>query len=104
MDTPLGVPLAGVDRAVAGAVGSHGPAIAIGLAVACVAIAAGVLWPATTRAALLLSVLVALAIWVVGENFGGLLTGQATDPNTGPLLILLAAAYWPARSPVRPAR
>ena len=39
----------------------------------------------------------ALVIWVFGENFGGLLTGQATDPNTGPLLILLAAAYWPLR-------
>ena len=89
--------LAGVDRAVAGPVGSHGPAIAIGLAVACLAIAAGVLWPATTRPALLLSVVLALVIWVFGENFGGLLTGQATDPNTGPLLILLAAAYWPLR-------
>ena len=27
--------------------------------------------------------------------FGGILTGQGTDPNTGPLLILLAAAFWP---------
>jgi hypothetical protein len=89
--------LAGVDRAVAGTVGSHGPAIAIGLAVACLAIAAGVLWPATTRPALLLSVVLALVIWVFGENFGGLLTGRATDPNTGPLLIQLAAAYWPLR-------
>jgi hypothetical protein len=90
--------LAGVDRAVAGTVGSHGPAVAIGLVVACVAIAAGVLWPATTRPVLLLSVVLALVIWVFGENFGGLLTGRATDPNTGPLLILLAAAYWPAGS------
>jgi len=89
--------LAGADRAVAGAVGGHGPAVTIGLAVACVAIAAGVLWPATARPALLLSVALALVIWVIGENFGGLLTGQSTDPNTGPLLILLAAAYWPAR-------
>ena len=62
---------------------------------ACLAIAAGILCRATTPAALLLSVLVALVIWVFGENFGGLLTGQATDPNTGPLLILLAVAYWP---------
>ena len=36
-----------------------------------------------------------MAIWVLGENFGGLLTGQATDPNSGLLLILLAAACWP---------
>ena len=37
----------------------------------------------------------ALAIWVIGENFGGILTGQATDPNTGPLLVLVTLAYWP---------
>jgi hypothetical protein len=96
--------LAGLDRAVAGAIGSHGSAVSMALALACLAIAAGILCRVTARAALLLSVLVALAIWVLGENFGGLLTGQATDPNTGPLLILLAAAYWPARSSVRPAR
>lgn len=93
--------LAGVDQAVAGAVGSHGPAVTIALAVACLAIGAGALWPRTARPALVLSVVLALAIWVLGENFGGLLTGQATDPSTGPLLILLAAAYWPARPLVR---
>jgi hypothetical protein len=32
---------------------------------------------------------------VLAENLGGILTGQGTDPNTGPLLILLAFAYWP---------
>ena len=37
----------------------------------------------------------ALSIWTVGENFGGILTGQATDPNTGPLLALVALAFWP---------
>jgi hypothetical protein len=36
-----------------------------------------------------------LAFWVIGQNFGQILTGMATDPNTGLLLILLAAAYWP---------
>jgi hypothetical protein len=30
---------------------------------------------------------------VAGEDFGQMLTGMATNPNTGPLLILLAAAY-----------
>ena len=25
--------------------------------------------------------------------------GSATDPNSGPLLILLALAYWPVRPP-----
>jgi hypothetical protein len=35
-----------------------------------------------------------VAIWVA-QDFGELLTGQATDPNSGPLLIVLAAAFWP---------
>ena len=60
----------------------------------------GVFWAFTTRAALALSVLAGLAIWIFGENFGALLTGQGTDPSTGLLLVVLAAAFWPlARRP-----
>jgi hypothetical protein len=29
-----------------------------------------------------------------------LLSGSATDPNTGPLLVLLALAFWPAAAPL----
>jgi hypothetical protein len=94
--------LAAVDRAVAGAVGGHGPAISVALAAAFLGIGAGVLWPRTTRPAVVLAVAAALTIWLLGENAGGLLTGQATDPNSGPLLILLAVAYWPFRG-ARPA-
>lgn len=35
---------------------------------------------------------VATVFWIVGQGFGGLFSGQATDPNTGPLLVLLALA------------
>ena len=45
----------------------------------------------------MLALVVAAAIWVVGEAFGMILAGGATDPNSGPLLALLALAYWPAR-------
>ena len=39
----------------------------------------------------------------LASYFGGILTGSGTDPNTGPLLMLLAAAYWPAtRRKARP--
>jgi hypothetical protein len=41
-------------------------------------------------------------IWVAVENFGGILAGGATDPNSGLLVIVLAMAYWPlstSRSP-----
>ena len=87
--------IAALDRGLASAASGQGLAIGIGLAVVFVAAGLGVFWRATTRPALLLSVIVAVAIWVLGENFGGLLTGQGTDPNTGLVLVLLAAAFWP---------
>jgi hypothetical protein len=42
-----------------------------------------------------LAIVVALVIWVVGEGFGMILAGGATDPNSGLLLVLLALTYWP---------
>jgi len=69
------------------------------LAVAFVVIAAGVYLPApAVRGTLVLAVVVSLVIWVVAEALGGILAGGATDPNSGPLLVLLALAYWPARA------
>jgi hypothetical protein len=74
-------------------------ATSIALAVALVVIAAGVYLPApVAKGTLVLAVAVSLVIWVVAEAFGGILAGGATDPNSGPLLILLALAYWPART------
>lgn len=35
---------------------------------------------------------VATVFWFVGQGFGMLLSGNATDPNTGPLLVLMALA------------
>ena len=32
-----------------------------------------------------------------GEHFGSLFSGSATDLNSGPLLLLIAAAFWPRR-------
>jgi hypothetical protein len=62
------------------------------------AVAAGVLVPGLTRPALIVA---AVVIWVTGEQFGAIFSGQATDPNTGPLLILIAAAFWPLRGHAR---
>jgi hypothetical protein len=45
-----------------------------------------------------LTLVVALAwfvlVWWLGENFGGLAGGVATDPNSGPLWMLLAVSAW----------
>jgi hypothetical protein len=87
--------IAAIDRTAAAAAGSRGTIGSVVLALVFLLIAAGIFHPATTRAALLLAIVAALAMWVAGENFGGILTGQGTDPDTGPLLILLAAAFWP---------
>jgi hypothetical protein len=89
--------LAAIDRAAASLVAHQGLAASIVLAVALVIIAASVfLPPPAARATLVLAVVVAAVIWVVGEAFGTILAGGATDPNSGLLLILLALVYWPA--------
>ncbi len=42
-----------------------------------------------------------LDYWLFGEAFGQPFSGIATDPNTGPLLVLLALALYPNRAPSR---
>ncbi|HEX9066594.1 MAG TPA: hypothetical protein VF843_15910 [Streptosporangiaceae bacterium] len=93
--------LAGLDRLAAHAVSSAGAGVPIALAVLFSLIAVGALIPATSRSAIGLALVTATVIWVAGQDFGGILTGHGTDPNSAPLLALLALAYWPAR--VRPA-
>jgi hypothetical protein len=46
----------------------------------------------------------ALVMWVVSQDLGGLYTGQATDPNSGPLIALMAVALLAPRATRRPAR
>jgi hypothetical protein len=73
------------------------------LAVALIVIAVGVfLPPALARSALILALVVAAFIWVFGEAFGQILAGTATDPNSAPLLALLALAYWPPATAAGP--
>ncbi len=43
--------------------------------------------------------LLAAFFWVSGQGLGGIFTGSGTDPNTGPLIILLALAMVPAVLP-----
>jgi hypothetical protein len=76
--------------------GQRGTEISVVLAAACALVAAGVRKPAI-KPALVLAVLLGLFFWVA-EGMGGIFTGEGTDPNTGPLLILLAACYWPPSS------
>ena len=92
--------LAALDRAVASHVAGQGLAASIALAAALVVTAVGVyLGRPAAIVTLVLAVVVASVIWIVGEALGGIFTGTATDPNSGPLLVVLAMAYWPARTP-----
>jgi hypothetical protein len=76
----------------------------LGFAAAAVCLAAGfaVFLGAWPRVFLPLAMLTALAGWVVFQNFAGIYTGSATDVGTGPVLVLLACAFWPARRARRP--
>jgi len=98
--------LAAIDRNAAALVAHQGLAASIVLAAALVIIAVGVYLPApAAKGTLVLAIVVAAVTWVVGEAFGTILTGGGTDPNSGPLLALLALTYWPVRTAVTaPAR
>jgi hypothetical protein len=67
-------------------------------------IALGILLPPRwMRVAVAAAVAVSVFIWVIGEAIGVPFGGQSTDPDSGPLLALIAIAYWPARKPAAPA-
>lgn len=89
-----------LDRSLAGGLAGHGLEASVVLAALFVVVALAVLVPpAIARPLLVLAIVVALAFWILGQSFGGVMMGQGTDPNSGPLLVLLAAAYWPVRRP-----
>ncbi len=88
--------LARIDRASESLFLHHGTTVAILLALVCVIVAAGVFAPPqVTRMTLVLAITVFALIWVAVQDLGGILAGGATDPNSGPLIILLALIYWP---------
>jgi hypothetical protein len=92
--------LAWIDSHAASALSHHGLAVSVVLAIAFIVVAVGVCFPApAARAALVLALVLAAALWLA-EGLGGMLTGSGTDPNSGPLLALLAIAYWPVAKAV----
>jgi hypothetical protein len=91
-------PLRAMDSGVLGWL-TIGTMTRLGFAVAALCLVIGFtvflgVWP---RVFLSLTIAFALTAWVVFQNFGGIYTGAATDAGTGPVLILLALAFWPLR-------
>ena len=99
-DTTPGEPawLAGIDAHLASALTRNGLLASVALAVVLVVVAASPFLPRpAARAIIVLAVGLAAAVWLA-QGLGGILTGSATDPDTGPLLALLALAFWPLAS------
>jgi hypothetical protein len=94
-----------LQKGAASLVAGQGLAASVVLAIALVLIAVGVYLPAgIAKASLVLAIVVAAFIWVFAQALGGILATGATDVNSGPLLALLALAYWPRRTvPATPA-
>ena len=90
--------LAAINHQASQLLAGRGTTFAIASGLAMLAIAVGV-WR-SRRAALAAGLILAVFYGLVGQDFGGLLTGRATDPGTAPLLALLALALWPRR-PIR---
>jgi hypothetical protein len=84
----------GVDDTVGNMLLHRGTEASIVFALLCglaaVAIASG--W--ALRVGVVSASILGLAIWVA-EDFGGILTGQGTDPNSGLLLVVAALTFWP---------
>ncbi|MGH8861681.1 MAG: hypothetical protein ACRDVG_10685 [Jatrophihabitantaceae bacterium] len=71
-------------------VAGHSVGLALGFAAAQALIALAVFVPRLRTLALFVGAGLSLAIWVIAQNFGGMLTGQESDVGTEPLMILLA--------------
>jgi len=83
-----------INNNLASAFEHHGTQASIVLAVVCGLVAVAIFVPALLKPALILAGIAALFFWVA-QDFGGTFTSSGTDPNSGPLLVLLAATFWP---------
>lgn len=88
---------AGFLASAASIVGSHGTALMVALAVEMTLLGLGAAFGWRTPGLLGVATVLALVLWVFPEGLGGILTGQGTDPNTGPLLALAGFAWYRSR-------
>lgn len=95
--------LRAMDDALAHALAGRGVQASITLAVLCVVAGAAVGLGRFSRAGVAVAAATGLLLWVV-QDFGEIFTGQGTDPNSGPLLVVAAAAFWPLRTGAPAAR
>lgn len=87
--------VAAVNHAVGGLVSGWAAVFVVVLGLLQVAVGVGVLASPARRLALSAGIALAVATGLLGQDLGGLLTGHATDPGTGPPLVLFALTLWP---------
>jgi hypothetical protein len=87
-----------LDGFLSNTLGQHATTTAITVSVLCWLAALTVISERLDRATVILAAILGAAFWVT-EDFGAIFTGQGTDPSSGPLLIVLAAAFWPSAQP-----
>jgi hypothetical protein len=75
-------------------VGSHPLLVPVALAAVEAAVGLGVFALRSRRVALTTGIALATVFWVVFENLGGIVGGDATDPGAAPLLIILGLSLW----------
>jgi hypothetical protein len=78
----------------ANATKGHGLIISVVLAAVSITIGLAVAYNWKPKTFLWIAIVLNLVYWVVGQGFGGILAGGATDPNAGPLFVLLSVAMY----------
>jgi hypothetical protein len=76
---------------------TRGGGVAIAFILAALSAAIGIAVAADWRPRLFLAVAIVLNViyWVIPQGLGGIFAGGATDPNSGPLFVLMACAMLP---------
>ena len=87
-----------LDKLATAATRSVGNPLALLLALLEVLIGVLVLRGHHVKTVLWVAIALSGAFWVIGQDFGGILAGGATDPNAGPLYVLLALSLYPIPS------
>jgi hypothetical protein len=93
---PTGITgLNSIQSSLATASAGHGLVIALVLAAVSAVIGVGVAAGWHPRGLLTVAIVLNLVYWVIPQGLGGLFAGGSTDPNAGPLFVLLAAVMVP---------
>ena len=91
--------IAAMNSAVGGVFADAGLVFAVLIGLCAVFTGVGVFGARTRRAALIVGIALAAFTGIFGQDLGGLFTGHATDPGSGPLLVLFAMSLWPMTEP-----